>query len=218
MAEISPEDQAAKSRIVKHMNQDHHDSIIRYLQHFSNLSIWTASSGRLQDMDLTSLTLTCKNKTYRIPFTPPLKSYREARERVVQLDKECRKALGQSDVTVKSYIVPTGYHAIPFLVVLATFIAYSQRGWFAPGQIVERILGSGFANFSWMIQPKLLAGLIVIHGGEMLYFAAVKLKRHSVNMRSSAWWLWTASTFIEGQFAYKRFDAHVKAIREKQKH
>lgn len=169
-------------------------------------------------MDLSSLTLSCHGQTYHIALNPPLKSYREARERVVELDKECRKALGQSDITVKSYITPTGLQAIPFLVVLATFVAYSQRWWFAPGEVVERFLGSGFAKFSWMIQPKLLGFLIVVHGGEMLYFAAVKLKHHAVNMKSPAWWLWTASTFIEGQFAYKRFDAHVQALREKQKH
>lgn len=170
-------------------------------------------------MDLSSLTLSCGGTAYRLPLDPPLKSYREARERVVEMDKECRKALGQSDVTVKSFIPPRGAsQLIPFLIILATFVAYSQRWWFAPGEIISRILGSGFARFSWIIQPKLLGFLIVVHGGEALYFAAVKLAHHAVNMRSSAFWLWTASTFIEGQFTYKRFDAHVKAMREKQKH
>lgn len=145
-------------------------------------------------------------------------SYREARERVVELDKECRGALNQSDVTVQHYVPPTGLYAIEFIVISATFLGYSQRWWFAPGGPVEQYLGRGFANFSWTIQPWLLSGLFLIHGAEMIYFAAKKLPKHSVNVRSRLWWLWTASSFIEGQFAYKRFDQHVSNQREKQKH
>lgn len=218
MADTTSQDQAAKARIVKHMNEDHHDSIVRYLQHYNNLSSPTAYDGKMLDMDLSSLTLSCHGKTYRTPLDPPMKSYREARERVVELDKECRKALGQSDVAVKAYIPPKGPGVVVFLVILATFISYSQRWWFGKGQIVESILGSSFARFSWTIQPKLLGFMVIVHGIEMIYLAAIKLKHHSVNIRSPAWWLWTASTFVEGQFAYKRFDAHVKAQREKQKH
>lgn len=236
MSDSTSQDQAAKARIVKHMNADHHDSvhmipsdtnealinlifqIIRYLQHFHSLSSISAYDGKLVDLDLSSITLSCHGKTYRIPLDPPMKSYRDARERVVELDKQCRRALGQSDVTVKAYIPPTGKHAIPFLVILATFVAYSQRWWFGQGQIVESVLGSSFANFSWKIQPKLLLFLVVVHGAEMIYFAAVKLRHHSVNIRSPAWWLWTASTFIEGQFCYRRFDASITAQREKQRH
>lgn len=147
-----------------------------------------------------------------------MNSYREARDRVVELDKQCRTALGQSDVAVKAYLPPTGRQGIASWVVLATFIAYSQRWWFARGEVVESVLGSTFAKFSWNIQPTLLGFLVVIHGLEMVYFCSVKLKHHSVNVRSPAFWLWTASTFIEGQFAYKRFDTHVEAQREKQKH
>lgn len=191
---------------------------MRYLQHYNSLSSVTAYDGKMLDITLEDLTLSCHGKTYRLPLDPPLKSYREARERVVELDKECRKALGQSDVTVTEYIPPAGLLATPFFAVLATFLAYSQRWWFAEGQFVESILGSTFARFSWNIQPKLIGFMLLVHGVEMIYLAAVKLPRHSVNIRAFLWWKWTASTFIEGQFAYKRFDAHVKAQREKQRH
>lgn len=117
-------------------------------------------------------------------------TYREARERVVHLDKECRQALGLSDITVKQYLPPTGSYAVPFLVILSTMFAYSQRYWFAKGQLVERMLGSSFARFSFVIQPYLLGSLILIHGAEALYFAYAKLAKHSVNIRSRNWWLW----------------------------
>jgi hypothetical protein len=172
----------------------------------------------MTDIDLSGLTLSCQGRTHRIPFEPPLKSYREARERVVQLDKECCQRLGRSDVTVKEYRVPEGLDAIPFFVVSATFLAYSQRWWFEKGQVVEAVLGAAFARFSWNIQPWLLWIMVAIHGAEMFYFAYAKLRKHSVSPRSRVWWLWTGSVFIEGVFAMKRFDAMVKSQREKQKH
>ncbi|CAK4034270.1 related to integral membrane [Lecanosticta acicola] len=218
MADRQAQDQAAKARIVTHMNNDHHDSIVRYLQHYAKLSSLSAYDGQAADVDLAGLTLSCHGKTYRIPFEPAMSSYREARERVVELDKACRAALGHSDVTVKDYAPPTGLYALEFIVISATFLGYSQRWWFAPGGPVERFLGAAFAGFSWTIQPWLLAGLFIIHGAEMLYFAARKLPKHSINIRSQLWWLWTASSFIEGQFAYMRFDKLVAIQREKQKH
>lgn len=33
-------DHLAKDRIIKHMNNDHHDSIIRYLEHYGNIPSW----------------------------------------------------------------------------------------------------------------------------------------------------------------------------------
>ncbi|USW48052.1 Putative hem oxygenase HugZ-like superfamily [Septoria linicola] len=217
MAGTKDED-AAKNRIVSHMNNDHHDSIVRYLQHYGGTPSWKAWDGKITDVSLNELTLSCHENIVKIPFQPPMASYREARERVVDLDKTCRKALGHSDVTVKHFLAPSGLYTIPFLVIIATMVGYSQRSWFAQGATVERVLGSSFARFSWTIQPYLALGLLIIHGGECLFFAHTKLPRHSVNIRSSIYWLWTMSTFVEGQFAYKRFDDYVRGQREKQKH
>ncbi|KXT07397.1 hypothetical protein AC578_576 [Pseudocercospora eumusae] len=230
---------AAKSRIISHMNKDHSDSvsrfcrccawhsialelmpisIIRYLEHFYGVSTLRAYDGKMTDISLEELTLSCHGKKYRIPFQPPMSSYREARERVVELDKACRKALNQSDVTVRKFLPPTGLYALEFLVISATFLAYSRRSWFAPGQIVEKVVGPRFAAFSWSIQPWLIASMLVIHGFEAIYFARNRLRKHSVNVRSPIWWLFMASCFIEGQFLFKRFDTHVRVQREKQKH
>lgn len=52
----------------------------------------------------------------------------------------------------------------------------------------------------------------------MLYFAVKKLPKHSVNPRGRVFWLWTISTFIEGQFAFRRFDEAVQRKREKDRH
>jgi hypothetical protein len=172
----------------------------------------------MTDIDMGGLTLACQGRTHRIPLEPPMKSYREARERVVQLDKECCQRLHRSDVTVKEYQYPRGTDALPFIIVSATFLAYCQRWWFAKGQVVEAILGTSFARFSWRIQPWLFWMMVAIHGAEVVYFAYTQLSKHSVSIRSRVWWLWSGSTFIEGVFAMKRFEAMVKAQREKQKH
>ncbi|EME88207.1 uncharacterized protein MYCFIDRAFT_26770 [Pseudocercospora fijiensis CIRAD86] len=209
MADKETQALAAKSRIISHMNKDHSDSVISSLR---------AYDGKMTDISLEDLTLSCHGKTYRIPLNPRMSSYREARERVVELDKECRKALNQSDVTVKDFLPPTGLYALEFLVISATFLAYGRRSWFAKGQIVESVLGPSFAAFSWSIQPWLIGSMLAIHTFEAFYFARNRLRKHSVNARSPIWWLFMASCFIEGQFLFRRFDAHVRVQRGKQKH
>ena len=173
------------------------------------------------DINLTEMALVCNDKKYRIPFEPPMKSLSEARERLSEMDTECRQALGRSDITIKEYVPPTGWYAPMFLIIVATFLGYSQRWWFEQGQVVERVLGSGFAKFSWTIQPWLITGMLILHVAEVVYFIPVHLKRHSVSMRIVLWWLWVATIFIEGQFGMKRWRdlvARKRYEKEKQKH
>lgn len=195
--------------------------IARYLMHFHGLSAWKAYDGQMCGIDLAGMTLTCRGKDYRVKFKPPMTSYHEARYRVIQLDQEAKLGLNESDITVTEFLPPTGWYAFPFAIIAATFLGYSRRWWFADGEIVERYLGSGFAKFSWAIQPYLIAGMLLIHLAELQYFMRRKLPRHSINPRQSLYWKWAATTFIEGQFAFKRFDKLVEEKREekaKQKH
>ena len=175
----------------------------------------------MSEIDLNGMTLACGRQTHRIPFNPPMKSYRDARERIVEMDRECLQALGKSDITVKEFVPPTGLYAPNFIIIAATFLAYSQRWWFATGQMVERYLGSGFARFSYTIQPYLITAMIAIHGTEVIYFISNHLRRHSVNPRTSLWWMWVFFAFTEGQFCFKRFNDLISRKREektKQKH
>ncbi|KAK3691884.1 hypothetical protein LTR37_018377 [Vermiconidia calcicola] len=218
MAQQGTQDEAAKRRIISHMNADHHDSIIRYLEHYHGLYSWMAFNSAITDIDLNGMTFDCSGKTYRIPFDPPMKSYREARERVVEIDKQCLEALVKSDITVKEFVPPTGLYALEFFIVAATFFSYSQRWWFAEGALVERMLGASFARFSWTIQPWLISGMIALHSAEMVFFIQKYLRKHSVNVRTGIWWEWAATTFIEGVFAFRRFKSLVaKKQEEKQK-
>lgn len=175
----------------------------------------------MSGVSLNSMTFVCRSKTYHVPLNPPMSSYRDARERAVQMDKEALAGLARSDITVKEFLPPTGLYALEFAIISATFLGYSQRWWFAKGSIVEQYLGSRFSSFGWSVQPYLITFMICIHTAEVVYFMRNKLSRHSVNPRTSLFWKWAATTFIEGMFAMRRFDELVEGKREekaKQKH
>jgi hypothetical protein len=172
-------------------------------------------------VDLTGMTFLAGEKAHWIPFEPPLQSYRDARERVVAMDKECLAGLGRSDVTINEYTQPTGVYAVMLAVCAATFLSFGQRWWFEPGQVVEKILGHSFANFAWTIQPWLIGGMFLIHGGELAWFIPARLKKHSVNVRTKEFWLWSVSMFVAGVFCLGRFDELVekkRAAKAKQQH
>jgi hypothetical protein len=107
------------------------------------------------------------------------------------------------------------------VVCAATFSSFGQRWWFEPGQVVEKILGQTFANFAWTIQPWLIGGMFAIHLVELVWFVPARLKKHSVNVRTKEFWLWSVSMFIAGVFCLGRFDELVekkRAAKAKQQH
>ncbi|KAK1029025.1 hypothetical protein LTR33_017276 [Friedmanniomyces endolithicus] len=218
MPDTDDQDNATKSRIITHLNRDHQDSLVRYLQHYTNLSPFRANSAYLTTLDLSSLTLTSgsrsSKKIHHIPLTPPMASLQETRERVVAMDHEARLALNRSEITVKEFLPPTGIYGVLFATITFVFLAYSQRWWFAPGQLVERLLGPGFARFSFVMQPWVLGVMLFMHTTEMLYFMRYKLIRHSVNPGSGLFWLWTGTTFVEGAGAFWRFNGLVREKEE----
>ena len=148
-------------------------------------------------------------------------SYREARERVVQMDKAAVAGLGHSDITVNDFLPARGLWALPFTAISAAFVYLSQRWWFEQGAIVERILGASFARFCWTVQPYVLSFMLFMHTIEAAYFMQTKLPKHGVNPRTSLYWKWTATVFVEGFFGFMRFNGYVDKKAEekaKQKH
>lgn len=131
-------------------------------------------------------------------------SYREARERVVEMDKECLVGLGRSDITVIEYIPPHGFYLALFMTVSATLIAFSTRSIFEEGGYVSALVPGAFLRFCWIIQPFVFYPMLVIHGAEAYHMARGRLTKHSVNVRSRIWWQWLGSTFIEGVGSFDR--------------
>lgn len=130
--------------------------MIRYLEYYHRLPGYKAYDGKITDISLGELVFSRGNETYKTAISPPMTSYREARERVVQMDKECIAGLRRSDITVSEYIRPRGVYLASFLIVSATFISFSRRATFEPDGLVATYVHSGFARFCWTVQPWVL--------------------------------------------------------------
>ncbi|THW55481.1 hypothetical protein D6D20_09448 [Aureobasidium pullulans] len=221
MSDQASKDEAAKARIISHMNADHHDSVVRYLENYHHLPGYQAYNGRISDASLEHIAFECAGLKYRTALDPPMSSFREARERLVQMDKECLQALGRSDITVKEYISPTGLYLAGFVIVSTTLVAFSLRSNFEAGSLISAVVPDWFARFCWTIQPFIFYGMLVIHSAETWHMTSGRLRKHNVNVLSRIWWLWMGTTFIEGVGAYNRFDKMIKkkrAEKDKQKH
>lgn len=120
------------------------------------------------------------------------------------MDKDCLEGLNRSEITVKEYIPPHGAYLALFILVATTFVVFSRRSNFEAGGYVAAVVPSAFARFCWKVQPYVLYGMMVIHAAETYHMATGRLRKHSVNMRSKAWWQWMGTCFIEGVGSYKR--------------
>jgi len=210
MADAQAKDAAAKERIIQHMNKDHQDSLIRYLEHYCHVSSYYARNAQLEDITFASMTIiTGQSCRYIIPLDPPLASWSEARLRVVAMDSESIDGLKRSKITVKKYKKPRGLWIVVPILVAGTLVAFSKRSNFEPGSILfDYLLKSvpDFAKFCHTIQPYLLPGVIAIHATEAAHMASSRLDKHSVPRFTLLWWKWVISAFFEGVGAFRRLD------------
>ncbi|MCJ1259325.1 hypothetical protein MMC24_007162 [Lignoscripta atroalba] len=219
MEASSSKDAAAKQRIINHMNADHQDSLIRYLEHFCLLSSFSARNATLTDVTLGSLTIeTSSGSKHVITIRPAMGSWSEVRERVVAMDAEAVAGLHRSNVTVKKYKRPKGWMIAVFLASACTFVAFSMRSNFEPGSFLYDNVLKGtprFARFCHTIQPLLIYPMLALHASEAAQMGRSRLRKHTVPMFSKLWWKWILSTFVEGVGAFIRFDRIVKEEEEK---
>ncbi|GAM86310.1 hypothetical protein ANO11243_043220 [Dothideomycetidae sp. 11243] len=215
------DDTVAKQRIISHMNADHQDSISRYLQHHHSQTVWSSSTGRITSISLSELTMSCSTGTFTTPFTPPMSSLREARERLVAMDKACVTALGVSDITIRTFPPPTGPFLAGCVIVVSTLVSFSSRGNFAPEGVIGSVVPEFFRRFCYAIQPILFTTVLGIHVVETVWMAFGRLRKYNVSPRSKVYWFWLGDAFCEGVGSYIRFDRLVKTKKmekEKVKH
>ena len=213
MDESRSRDAEAQRRIVSHMNKDHQDSIARFLEHFARVSTYLARNAKLSDITFESLTITSNNgATHVIYLDPPLKSWPEARERMV-MDQEAVRGLKRSNITVKEYKRPRGFLAVVFVTCATTFVCFSRRSNFLPGTFLyDSILRHvpRFAKFCYDVQPYVFYPMLAIHLTEATWMERTRLEKFNVPRFSKLWWQWLLSTFIEGVGAFMRFDRVVQ--------
>ncbi|KAF2089892.1 integral membrane protein-like protein [Saccharata proteae CBS 121410] len=220
---MADKDAAAKQRVISHMNADHGDSITRFLEHYCRVSSFTARRARLADMSLASMQVEAGGKQYNIPLEPSMDSWRDARERMVKMDQDALAGLGRSDITIREYRVPKGFHAVVFTVCLLTYVLVSRRQNALPGSFIyDNVLRHvpALASFTAKVQPTVLALMVGIHLFEASVMAR-RLAKHNVPLLGGLWWAWTGSCFIEGFGALQRTSAIVaeeQAAKHKQQH
>lgn len=159
----------------------------------------------------------CGGEQVIVPFDPPMRALREARERLVQLDKDALQVLGRSDITITKYIPPWApglsfIHFVNFTACLLTWIAFSRKANFQPGSYLHDNLLSSiprFSEFCLAIQPVLLPLMFVIHAVET-FFMAKKLHRHGTSPLNRVWWAWIGSAFNEGWTSFLRANSLIQ--------
>jgi hypothetical protein len=212
---VGGKDIAIKERIITHMNKDHQDSLVRYLEYFCGVSSFSARNARLDDVTFIALTIVASENKYEVSIEPPITDWSQVRQRVVDMDAEAVAGLGRSNTTIKikNYVKPYGFMLVVFVAAFLTFVNFSRRENFRPGSLLyDNILRyvPQFAKFCWTVQPLVIYPMILLHGGEAIHMARSRLAKYHVPVGSRLWLTWVCGTFIEGYGSFVRFDALVE--------
>ena len=182
---------------------------ILYLEHYSNLSSFAARNAHIVDIELQSITLSSGKQKYRVAVDPPMKTLKEARERLVFMDQEARRALGRNNFSVKEYWGPSKlYEILTFFICIFTFIVLSREKNLKPGSLLydlllkrSHTLNDLLIKFQWIFWP-----MTSVHIAETVFMITQKLHKHTVPAGSLLWWKWVLSTLIDGIFTFRRFE------------
>jgi hypothetical protein len=182
--------------------------VIRYAEHYSKLSRFTSRNATITDVSLDKLVLLASGSSHTIALDPPMKSYREARERLVEMDHETIAGLQRSKITVKEYRPPGNlYQIVIFGLCLGTYLLLVRASTVLPGSVPYKVLFKhipAFAAFVLRVRLWVLIPMIAIHLGEV-YIMLGRLEKHSVPLFSRLWWSWVGSCFIEGVGSFQRY-------------
>lgn len=172
----------------------------------------------MTDIDLNQMEFSCGGQQAVIAFDPPMKTLREARERLVQMDKDSLQVLGQSDIAITTFVPP--YVKIPHLINFSQcFAAYAllpRPANFEPGSLLyESVLFRvpSFAAFVARISLPVLFVMLLIHIFETVLMAR-KLATHGLTPFDIIWWKWMGTCFVEGITSFWRLDGHIEEKRK----
>ena len=149
---------ATKTRTIAHMNKDHRTDLQHMLQHYNGLSADSASNPELLDINLTSLTITASGKTHTITLNPPMASWDERRQRLIDMTLAARSALGipssedeKSHSSPKTVAITTYTPPSPadFLVAIGVSLCFASYGIIKLGLLTPGTEGfKAYAPFS----------------------------------------------------------------------
>jgi hypothetical protein len=205
-------DDAAKARIISHMNNSHEDALSVYLQHYNRVPLPAASNPTLLDISLSSMTiLDANDKVHTVRLSPPMTSLADARVRTVAMDTEARRALG---VRITAYEPPTRpFHVLIFGLVTMDIVLSLSYPWIVPGTYFYDVIlpwwPGGAEWFLWILRMQMIPTTL-IHVTEAFLLDRRRLTKYGVRRWSGLWWKWTVSCLIEGVGCFQRIDAEVK--------
>ncbi|KAJ5964214.1 uncharacterized protein N7479_004090 [Penicillium vulpinum] len=201
---------ASKDFIIKHMNADHQESLILFLQAYCGITSSQAKNAQMEEITTSNVIITANGTRYSIPIDPVMKDYSEARGRMVAMHKESLKRLGRSEFTLTEYRAPRGLHAVIFGLCFLLYVTCFMRSSLRPGSALYENLGlqriPWLPRFVYIIQPYVVA----IHIIETTALAVTMLKPLNVPVLSGLWCKWIASCFVEGYGSFARIKEFVK--------
>jgi len=194
--------------------------IRRYLEAYSSKSVFQTRNAQMTDISLNEMKFLCNGQHHTIVFDPPMKSLREARERVVQLDKNALQVLDRSDIVIDRYVPPTVKlgHLLNFSQCLLCYLLLPHQWIWQPGSplydtLLYRIPAFARLNalVGWWV---VFIIMIPIHTFEAGIMGRRLTKKHGLTPLDWVWWAWTASCFVEGITSMWRLDALVQGKRK----
>lgn len=197
MTSHSEDPSVLKDRIIQHMNEDHHDALVYYLQFYANASPQEATSAYLVDINTDGMTITRviePNYTPQpvvIPIVPPMGSLKQARERLVAMTFESMEGLGRSRWRIESYpnISLPGFIYGALGVIIFTLVLFPNET-LRPGARTRRLLlqdSEPAARWLYAYQRELRSIIM----GSAVYVAMMpmrrRLQRHCYKSSSEQW-------------------------------
>jgi len=205
---------AARARVMGHMNGSHSRELSHYLRHYAGLSQRAAADAKLTDLSLSSMRIRSRGGEHAVAFEPPLDAWSEMRPRVVEMDRIARESLGLSDVYITEYAPPKGFDIAVAGAVAFYFISYLALPWIQPGTAVWDLLATWFPGgpkwYTWLVRIIVLP-VLAIHLGEGFWFNRTRMAPHGVLLGSALWWKWQVGQFFDGVCSFHRVDAVIAA-------
>jgi hypothetical protein len=198
---------------------DSKTKIRRYLEVYTSKTARQSRKAQMTDIDLVKMRFSCGGQGSVIPFDPPLKSLRQARERLVQMDEDCLHILGDGGIFITQYVPPYAKlgHLINFSQCLLVYLLLPREANFTPGSLLyDNVLVHvpALADFILQIRWYLLPLMVGIHLAEASIMAK-KLSKHALTYMEPIWWLWVGSSFVEGITSFWRLNSWIEKKRAK---
>jgi hypothetical protein len=174
-------------------------------------------SAQMVDIDLNQMKLDCGGQQAVIAFNPPMKALREARERLVQMDKEALQTLGRSDIPITKFIpaYTRPGHLWNFTQCLLTYLLLPRPANWQPGSLLYDnflFLVPGVADFAVRYGWIIFIVMLPVHLAETIIMVR-KLAKHGCTFLDAVWWKWVGTCFVEGITSFWRLDGLIEEKR-----